>query len=373
MQKIVMLTFSLVIKNLVEFMRPLKPIFHFSSSFFPLVVAFLMLLNLGCKKSPTEVVDNSQPGRRDYVWTVDTLKLPEGYSTFLTRMWGSAPDDVWLVGNAYSSQHCLWHYDGTRWKNDPTLRNIYPSAIWGTRKDNVWLANSNSSIWHFDGISWSKYNDLVLIDYNTIIIESIVGSSEDNMYGVGVALHKNGKDYMGVIIHFDGTKWEFIELPIIQILLAKIVYVKESNEFLLAGFDFQNPYYYRLYQLTNGKLNEIFNIQNKVIAFDEMGSSNLVMVDKTVYNYKNGKLTELRNFESTNIVGRLWVRNENDFFTFTYDGIGHYNGIDLKTLFNKELNDVGLNTAYIFEKEVFFLFENSLTSVEFVVHGKLPN
>ncbi|NCS90759.1 MAG: hypothetical protein GW789_18770, partial [Ignavibacteria bacterium] len=36
-------------------MKPFKPIFLFSSSFFPLVVAFLMLLNLGCKKSPTEI------------------------------------------------------------------------------------------------------------------------------------------------------------------------------------------------------------------------------------------------------------------------------------------------------------------------------
>jgi hypothetical protein len=339
-----------------------------------IVLLTIVLLDLGCKKSLTEPApDNTQPGRRDYVWTVDTLKLPEGYSTVLSRMWGSSPEDVWAVGDAYSSQHCLWHYDGTQWKNDPTLRNIYPSAVWGTDKNNVWLANSNSTIWRFDGLTWIKYNDLVLLDYNTITIESIVGSSKNNIYGVGVAFHKNGKDYKGVLIHYDGVKWEFIQLPTIKILFAKIVYIRESNEYLLAGFDFENPYFYRLYRFINNKLIEIFNIQNKVIAFDEMGASNLVMVDKTLFSYYNGKLTEFKNLESTNIVGRLWVRNGKDFFTFTYDGIGHYNGIDLKTLFNKELNDVGLNTAYIFEKEVFFLFENSLTSVEFVVHGKLPN
>lgn len=339
---------------------------------FTVAIISFMLLNLSCKKSPTEAIDSTQPGRRDYIWTVDTLKLPEGYSTFLTRMWGSAPDDVWLVGNAYSSQHCLWHYDGTRWKNDPTLRNIYPSAIWGTSKDNVWLANSNSTIWHFDGKIWAKYADLAIIDYNRIVIETIVGYSKNNIYGVGVAYHNNGRDYKGVITHFDGSKWILIEVPANNILFAVITYNQVANEFLISGVTGDFPYYYRLFQLKNDQLIEIFKVDNKVIALDEMGASNLVMVDKTVFSYKNGNLTEFHNFEGTNIVGRLWVRNEKDFFTFTYDGIGHYNGVDIKTLFNKELNDVGLNTAYIFEKEVFFTMENTLTSVEFVVHGKLP-
>ncbi|OGU31721.1 MAG: hypothetical protein A2057_00530 [Ignavibacteria bacterium GWA2_35_9] len=339
-----------------------------------IVLVTIVLINLGCKKSLTEPVsDNTQPGRRDYVWKVDTLKLPEGYSTFLTRMWGSSPEDVWAVGDAYSSQHCLWHYDGTQWKNDPTLRNIYPSAIWGTDKNNVWLANSNSTIWHFDGSTWAKYTDLVLKDYSRIILTNMVGTTKENIYGVGIAYHNNGQDYKGVITHFDGSKWKFIDVPANNILLAVIAYNQAANEFLISGVTDDFPYYYRLFQLKNDQLIERFRVDNKVIALDEMGASNLVMVDKTLFSYYNGKLTEFKNLESTNIVGRLWVRNEKDFFTFTYDGIGHYNGIDLKTLFNKELNDVGLNTAYIFEKEVFFLFENSLTSVEFVVHGKLPN
>lgn len=39
--------------------------------------------------------DEIEPGRRDYVWEVDTLEIP---FTYLHRIWGSSPNDVWAIG-----------------------------------------------------------------------------------------------------------------------------------------------------------------------------------------------------------------------------------------------------------------------------------
>ena len=43
-------------------------------------IAFLIITFTSCD-SPTEIIDNTQPGRRDYVWTVDTLDPGPGNAT----------------------------------------------------------------------------------------------------------------------------------------------------------------------------------------------------------------------------------------------------------------------------------------------------
>ena len=62
------------------------------------VLITIVLLNLGCKKTLIGPVQDI-PGRRDYIWTVDTLNYP--YNT-IYRIWGSSPTDVWAVAREES-------------------------------------------------------------------------------------------------------------------------------------------------------------------------------------------------------------------------------------------------------------------------------
>ena len=72
-------------------------------------IALLIILITSCD-SPTEVIDDSQPGRRDYVWTVDTIKVDaSGYLTPL-RIWGSSPKNIWLTCSSDRPKYNLWHY-----------------------------------------------------------------------------------------------------------------------------------------------------------------------------------------------------------------------------------------------------------------------
>ena len=60
---------------------------------FLIAVAALILIS-NCSDNPVNGDDNIAPGRRDYVWTVDTL---DGLISPRFRIWGSSPDDVWAT------------------------------------------------------------------------------------------------------------------------------------------------------------------------------------------------------------------------------------------------------------------------------------
>jgi hypothetical protein len=75
----------------------------------------MLLLILFAQCDTTEPpVDNIQPGKRNYVWGIDSISAP-GFP-YLQSIWGSSPTDVWGAGFSEDLNDCLWHYDGKSWK-----------------------------------------------------------------------------------------------------------------------------------------------------------------------------------------------------------------------------------------------------------------
>ena len=83
-------------------------------------------------------------------WTRDDIDLVDG-GTFLFGVWGTAPDNVYVVGN----QGLLLRFDGTAWRRIPldTVDNLH--AVEGTSPSNVVVVGAGGSIFHFDGATWS--------------------------------------------------------------------------------------------------------------------------------------------------------------------------------------------------------------------------
>ncbi len=78
--------------------------------------------------------------------TFDVASNPT--SSFLS-VWGSAPDDVWLVGDGVSL-----HYDGVGLSaGAPTGVD---ALVFGSARDDVWLCEVNSRVWHYDGATWTQ-------------------------------------------------------------------------------------------------------------------------------------------------------------------------------------------------------------------------
>jgi hypothetical protein len=101
------------------------------------------------------------------------------YNVGFTGLWGSAANDVYAAGGT------LFHFDGQGW----SIVNNAPdaTAVFGTAKDDVWIAGANG-VQHWDGKAWTKK----LPDNSTGWV--LWASSLTNVWTAGAGLR-----------HFDGT------------------------------------------------------------------------------------------------------------------------------------------------------------------------
>lgn len=81
-----------------------------------------------------------------------SVPLSDLTNVSLSAVWGSAPNDVWVVG----SKGFAAHFDGSKWDTHrpDTLATLF--SVWGTGPSDVWAANAGTSIFHWQGSSWEK-------------------------------------------------------------------------------------------------------------------------------------------------------------------------------------------------------------------------
>jgi hypothetical protein len=89
---------------------------------------------------------------------------PEPHVTQALRgIWGSAKDDIWVVGN----EGVMLHYDGKSWQSKQSGTSNDLTNLSGTAPDDVWAVGSNGVIMHFDGRAWTLIDggneDLLLL------------------------------------------------------------------------------------------------------------------------------------------------------------------------------------------------------------------
>ena len=74
-----------------------------------IIILLALLITLNTCKDTINNPPEPEPGRRDYVWTVDTIKIPY---TFLQNISGSSSQDVWAVGPGGGLDQTIWHFNG---------------------------------------------------------------------------------------------------------------------------------------------------------------------------------------------------------------------------------------------------------------------
>ena len=121
-----------------------------------LLLVLTVVIAIGCKKEnivQPEKPEELKPGRRDYVWTVDTLPIPNNETFDLWRFWGAEANDLWFSGLNISLKYAVWHYDGTEWKSMNMDYKLGGSSVFGGfSKNDVWIA-SCGNMYHWDGNS----------------------------------------------------------------------------------------------------------------------------------------------------------------------------------------------------------------------------
>jgi hypothetical protein len=93
--------------------------------------------------SPGDLATSGEP-----TWT----PTPNSTLANLNAIWGSAPDDIWAVGD-YGA---IVHWDGQAWSAVPSGTTYILSGVWGSGRDDVWAVGSFGTVLHWDGTAWTK-------------------------------------------------------------------------------------------------------------------------------------------------------------------------------------------------------------------------
>ncbi len=131
----------------------------------------------------------------------------------LEDVWGSGADDVWVIGTHQehsSSNRCrIFRWDGTAWRDESRwcandrLVQMDCKRIWGTAPDDVWLAGTGMAqeLYHggyvarWDGQCWTS--TIADLPAHEMVMKSITGSGPDDVWAV---THRE-------LYHWDGDTW----------------------------------------------------------------------------------------------------------------------------------------------------------------------
>jgi hypothetical protein len=343
-----------------------------------LLITILLILSTGCKKTPTEPgKDKPPPGSRDYTWTVDTLNKIVPYN-FYSSLWGTSATNVWCIGFVGDVDKMLMHYDGSTWKNFAYPgQGMQPWSIFGFTAENFWVGGADGAIYRYINGQFNNFGYYALPGYPLTFFVKFWGDNPNDIFVVGCA-HKIADELnYSIIMHYDGKEWTYVIKPEAQGQFLNIN--RGTND---------SPNYYliylseyidstSIYEFDGNSLKRIYNQPELDYNIPGMFSVNNNLYfgfnEKLLkYDYKNNRFYTLKDFAGANIKTMSHVngRSENDLFINMNDGIGHYNGSDIQTVFKLD-NNAMFDDAVIFEKDVFFLCTDYKKNNFLIVHGQL--
>jgi len=323
-----------------------------------LVIIFIVAaLFSGCKKA--NVVDTKPiKDPRTYTWTADTLWFPGSYQTLMTRIWGSSPKDVYVVGHCSSDNNgVMWHFDGNKWENVLLSTGIHADdwgaigglySIYGFSSTDIYAAGSrivgynpnppptftdSNLIIHYDGSTWKRVNT-----YNGSIVADLYGITSSDVWAGGA---KN------TLYHYNGSSWikdsVHVTVPTDYYFSIGSISTYNSNYYMVGANINDNTgstttYFFK-------RLNNNWAIQDSFFNADfqfglRLNQSKLA----DLYSYGGGGIYKYSsaswsNFFQTSLpISSMWGAGDNNIFAVGTRGrVYHYNGSDWKQI--EQLND----------------------------------
>lgn len=290
----------------------------FSINIFALLFSITLGIMLISCHQPTEPVNELKPGRRDYVWTVDSLYLPFDY---FVRFWASDVDDIWAC-----SFGSLRRFNGSTWTLQKGPWPFGPNCVFGFSRNDVWAAG-DGRIWHFNGSSWSLSAQIP-----QCVFQDIWGSHWDDIYITGFR-DLPSKTHESVLVYYDGEHWTEIlpALPRYNFHRAR----KLGNEvFIDCTYKDSTTGVYteKILSYSNQKYREI-TYTNYDIQISNIGEKIFVELRGVPYEYVGGSLNPVLWTKDSAYVGGIWGNNSKNIFCVVKHGIGHFNGVNLMTIY----------------------------------------
>jgi hypothetical protein len=136
-------------------------------------------------------------------WSEEVV-TSEAYKLF--GIWGTSDTDIWTVGGDVNGNldGVILHYDGTAWTQSATApppvgyeAHQQAFKVWGAAPDDVWVVGTFALLMHWDGTAWETLPDPV---YETSTLTTIHGSSASWVVAVGGPGNAR-------VATYDGTTW----------------------------------------------------------------------------------------------------------------------------------------------------------------------
>jgi hypothetical protein len=130
----------------------------------------------------------------------------EGTTTELIGVWADGRDDAWVVGwqsdgDVGPRRPVIAHWRACRWTTLPlpaSARMTRALAVWGSADDDVWIVGQGEDALHFDGYALS----VVPLGRGDIELQSLSGTAANDVWAVGPG-----------VLHWDGTTWTEMAVP----------------------------------------------------------------------------------------------------------------------------------------------------------------
>src|SRR5574338_951419 len=136
-----------------------------------LVLTLLVFVQVSCNTTEPPIPPEDKPGRRDYIWTVDTLNYP---NATLNRMWGSSPIDVWATSPGDWNKS-ISHFNGFVWSSYGVNGMNTPLCVFGFTQNDIYLGTAGGVVWKFNGSNWQQFAALSKDGHTDIAFNNIWG------------------------------------------------------------------------------------------------------------------------------------------------------------------------------------------------------
>lgn len=346
---------------------------------FVLIAISFLTIN-SCKDDITKPVtppEEIKPGSRNYEWKEYELIPPTYERSMLKDLWASSPSDVWAIGESSLSQLGIWHFDGAAWKWGTETPTWAQTGLWGSSASDVWMGSSEGRLWHFNGSSWELVTKLVVEGYRDFIIQSIWGVSANKIYAVGYGAVSTKYDtYTGAVFKYDGVEWKRVPIPNIALNFHNVRRDK-SGDLIIAALD-ESTGLVSIMSFNGTEFKKLYTATGRVVALEVVGDKTLFSKDQQIYYYENGTYKLWKDFSGTDYYGGIaCYRNEKDIFMGAVQvqgyGICHYNGTDIKVIYETNSAWVWLTAGFALERDVFFIIHDWNTQRTKILHGKLKD
>jgi hypothetical protein len=208
-------------------------------------------------------------------------------------------------------------------------------SVWGTGPSSVWAVGNGGTALYYNGIQWQSRPTPSQVQGD--ILRSLSGTSDSNIFAVGVANGLNSQASGTRVLRFDGTSWNFlVSIPTIAAPnRANCVAAYADNDAFVWGVQFASPDDLgALYRVTNGVATLVMTVGASAFSNQSQCTIQVFSLNNIVAT-TNSQVLRIDSVAKTATPiggtyvaqnGILWANNSNDLFAVLGANVLRWNG-----------------------------------------------